>query len=120
MILVSCVLLNQTSWKQVRPILPAFEARYPTPSALSLADPEELAEMIRGCGLQHRRSRTLIRLASEIAKEGWQDRVADLPGVGQYALDAWKIFVLEDLSVAPQDKELKRYVIRRLSRSCPS
>lgn len=105
--LVGCVLLNQTGHVQARPVLERLFARWPTPEAMASADPSELAGVLRPCGLQNRRASALIRLSASYGRVP----VADLHGIGRYALDSWSLFQLSEVPVAGvTDKELRRYV----------
>lgn len=108
--LVGCVLLNQTSWKQVRPVLPELFGRYPDPESMVAGDPAEIAALIKSCGLQNRRTKTLQNLSRACLEKGWETAVAKLPGVGKYAYDSWMIFQLGDFSVDATDKELIKYL----------
>ena len=102
-------MLNQTSHKQVRPILHRFFGLWPVAAALADADALEVAEEIRTLGLQNIRARRLIRMSAE-----WRDGArppARLHGVGRYASDSWKIFQEGKALTTPVlDKELKKYV----------
>jgi endonuclease III len=108
-VVVTCVLLNQTTGTQVRPVLPELFRRWPTPRAMAAAGPE-LEELIRPLGLWRRRAETLRKLG-----RAWPRRLPDragllgLPGVGEYAADAVDLLVRRDLALEPADKELKRW-----------
>lgn len=105
--LVACMLLNQTSYKQVRPIIWHLFERYPDAKALSCAKQEELAGMIRALGFQNRRSKALIRMSGEYVAG---IPVRQLYGVGQYALDSCRMFVEGDVeNVRPTDAKLIMY-----------
>ena len=106
--LVACILLNQTSYKQVHLIRDELFETYPDPESMSVADERELAELLRPLGLYNRRAVTLKKF-SEQYLEGFTD-VGDLYGIGRYAVDSWKIFQDGDLSVRPTDSVLKRYL----------
>jgi len=107
-LLVGCMLLNQTSYKQVRPILDTFFSRYSTPERLRDADIDALIALIRPLGFYNKRAHALVRFAAEFAAGDWQD-VRDLHGIGKYASDSYRMFVLGDLSVEPSDKKLISY-----------
>jgi adenine-specific DNA glycosylase len=93
-------------------VLTAIFERWPTPEAMAAADLREVEGLLRPLGLQRSRSRSLIALAVRYA-DGCH--VADLPGVGRYALDAWAIFVEGRTDVEPEDGYLNLYVAWRIA-----
>lgn len=107
-LLVACVMLNLTSIKQVRPIIWDFFDRYPTPEKCAAGSVEEIAAMIKSLGLYNRRAKTIVKLSQSFG-EKW-NRVTDLPGVGKYAADSWRIFVEGKIDVEPTDSKLSKYV----------
>lgn len=111
-LLVACMMLNQTSIKQVRGVIWDFFKQYPGPKACAQAKVEDVAETVRMLGLYNRRARALIRMSQDFLKDGWDD-VQDFYGVGKYASDSYRIFILNELPAsedAVDDKELKAYV----------
>lgn len=116
-LLVACVLLNKTTARAARRVLPALFAVAPTPAAAAAADAAALASILRPLGLQNRRAASIVALATAFAAGGWRDPAA-LPGVGQYAADAYWIFIAGQWEAyaasrggaAPADKDLRRYV----------
>lgn len=109
--LVACVLLNQTHYKNVRKVIWDLFETWPTPEAMASADVAALTEHIRICGLYNRRAASLVKMAAQIvADPDWRQHPDRLFGVGKYAMDSWRIFVLGDMAVTPADKELKRYL----------
>lgn len=112
--LVICQMLNQTSYKQVDRVSPVFFKKWPTPAHVVEANREEIVEVLRPLGFYNRRTDSLINFS-----KGWlqlQDpnppveSIAKLSGIGKYAIDSWKIFQLNDLSVEPTDKVLIEYI----------
>lgn len=107
--LVACVLLNRTSFKQVRPVIKDLFTKYPTPESMSRADQAELALMLAKLGFQNRRARTLIRFSDEYARVSWVD-LAELYGIGKYAVDSYDMFVMGRVAeTVPNDKKLLAY-----------
>jgi hypothetical protein len=107
-VLVCCLLLNRTRGKQVRAVLDRVFSKWPTAESLKDANVAELSDELRSLGFQNRRSRTMIRFADAYLRE-WHD-VEELPGIGEYASDCWRIFFLEELSdEAPKDGPLSDY-----------
>jgi methyl-CpG-binding domain protein 4 len=107
-LLVACVMLNLTSIRQVRPVIKLFFQKYPDAEACSMADLGELADMLKPLGLYNRRAATLVKLSIAFLKS-WKD-ITDLPGVGKYAADSWKMFVEGRLDVEPSDSKLQKYL----------
>lgn len=109
--LVACFLLNKTTSVQVRSVIWDVFKRYPDPSSMSLADPVELASMIRPCGLYSTRAKRIIRMSSEcVSDPDWKNHPERLHGVGRYASDSWKIFQLGVTDISVTDKVLQKYL----------
>jgi methyl-CpG-binding domain protein 4 len=121
-LLVCCILLNQTTRRQVDGVRgPLFE-RWPTAMVMAYAFVPELTERLKPLGLQNRRAAILRDMSSawvvyeRLPNEGmpppeWY--VASLPGVGEYALDSYRIFVLKDISrFCSGDKEIRAWAER--------
>lgn len=107
-ILVSCVMLNCTSRKQVEKVLPEFFSRWPNAATIIDASEADLQSVIYPLGFKTRRSGLLKKLASSYLEE-WQD-VRSLPGIGEYGSRAWEIFCKNDMGdVAPKDHALTKY-----------
>lgn len=102
--LVSCILLNQTTNAAVRKILPDLFRRWPNARAMSEANIDELSEILRPLGLFNIRSRSIRNMSI-----GMLDNrpFGSLAGVGKYALDSLRMFYLNDLTVTPEDRKLK-------------
>lgn len=109
-LLVACMMLNQTSMKQVRPVLWTFFATWPDPEAAAEADQASMAEMLQPLGLQNRRSGMIIRMSRAFLDWLPSQDVRELPGVGKYAADSYNMFVRGDLVEDVTDKELRKYV----------
>lgn len=107
-LLIACVMLNLTNIKQVRPIITQFFELYPDPESCAAADPTILADLIRPLGLYNRRAKTMIKLSQHFHTK-WT-HVDDLPGVGKYASDSYRIFVEGKMDVTPTDSKLKKYL----------
>ena len=87
--IIAEVLLQRTRAETVAQFFPTFLARYPSWSRLAMANEDELIALIRPVGLWRRRSRTLISLATEMAKRNGRfpkcrKQIEALPGIGQY------------------------------------
>jgi methyl-CpG-binding domain protein 4 len=106
--LVCCILLNQTTNQQVRKVLQAVFELIPNPRAASICNPILLAEVIKSTGFSKVKSERIIRM-SQKWESGFSE-VTDLPGVGRYASDSWKIFIQKNLSIQVTDKKLQAYL----------
>ena len=85
-----------------------FFKKYPTPEAASVADIEEIKNMISPLGLSERRSRALVRMSDDYINKDWEDAPAVLYGIGKYGSDAYRIFCVGDWrNVNPSDHAFK-------------
>ena len=108
-ILVVCLMLNQTSRKQVEPMIEDFFKMYPDPQSILKADEEVLFSFLKPLGLANKRSKTLKKFSAQFLEEDWKT-AKDLYGCGKYADDAWRIFCLGDWKeVSPKDHALVFY-----------
>src|SRR5919197_4398122 len=98
-ILVSEVMLQQTQVARVLPRYEAWLARWPTVEALAAASlPDVLREWV-GLGY-NRRAVRLWEAARVVARDGWPDRLEELPGVGPYTAAAVGSFAFGRQEVA--------------------
>tara|TARA_Y100000034_G_scaffold90074_1_gene108479 strand:- start:328 stop:753 length:426 start_codon:yes stop_codon:yes gene_type:complete len=108
-ILVCCLLLNQTSRKQVDPMIDEFFEKYPDPKSVMNANEEHLRELLRPLGMYNRRLETLKKFSEGFLMSEWKT-AAELYGCGKYADDAWRIFCKGDWeNVEPNDRALNEY-----------
>jgi len=118
-VVVISMLLNVTSWKQVEPILEELFMLWPTVWDMKEADPDELASVIRPCGLQEARAKRIIQLSSNWCT--FDERRPNLQflrqqeGVGEYVEQAYRVIVLEDISFVPSDEKLRAYTDFKLT-----
>lgn len=117
-ILCCVIMLNLTTGRQLEGIDIELFSRWPTCRHLAAADVTDVAEVVRPLGLYNRRSRQLVRMSVVYAFmwDGVDPR--DLPGIGKYGADSYRIFVRGELDIPVEDKELRRYLEWR--RSHPS
>lgn len=99
-VLVSCMMLNCTSRKQVEKVLPTFFNKWSTAKDLINADQDEIAETISPLGFKNRRTKNLLSMSKAYLDQDWQDP-RDLPGIGEYAARAWEIFFDNKLGEEP-------------------
>lgn len=105
---MACLMLNLTTRKQVDGVIYRFFEQYPNSKACANASPASMEELLRPLGMQHKRSRTLVRFSQEFLAE-WKD-VGELHGVGKYARDSDMIFHQGRWrDVQPKDHALSDY-----------
>jgi endonuclease III len=120
-VLVTCMMLNQTTWMQAEKALERIFERWPTPHSFDNMfnqDWYQLHEILRPLGLVERRSRFLVYMSRQFALNydnvgtNWHKyRIFSFSGCGQYAEDAWTLFVLKT-PCRPKDKRLMYYAKR--------
>ncbi len=98
-ILVSEVMLQQTQVARVVPRYEAWLARWPTARALAAAPLTEVLREWVGLGY-NRRAVRLWEAARVVARDGWPERLQDLPGVGPYTAAAVGSFAFDRQEVA--------------------
>lgn len=113
-LLVACSMLNLTHIRQVRPVIWKFFEEFPDARAAAKGDVGRIAELLKPLGLQNRRAVNLIKLST--AFDSMWDSVTELPGVGKYAADSYRMFVEGYLDVVPTDSKLKAYLEWALGR----
>lgn len=88
-LLVATILSAQCTDKRVNMVTPALFAKYPNAESLSVANPEELQEMIRSTGFFRNKTKSLLGMASAVSERHGgaiprtMDELVELPGVGR-------------------------------------
>lgn len=109
-IFVACIFCNLTRRVDAEPYMWKFFERYPTPASASVANVDDIVDMIGPLGLSQRRSKALIKMSYDYINEDWRSDPAVLYGIGKYASDAYRIFCLgEWRDVQPKDHALNDY-----------
>ena len=108
-LLLSCILLNQTTRRQVDPVLCRLLREWPDAAAAAAADAAAVEAVVRPLGLHRRRSRTIIAFSKAFLEDSWT-RADELPGVGEYGAAAEAIFCRGDRSTKPCDHALALYL----------
>jgi A/G-specific adenine glycosylase len=98
-ILVSEVMLQQTQVARVVARYEAWLARWPTVASLAAASLEDVLREWVGLGY-NRRAVRLWEAARVVARDGWPERLQDLPGVGPYTAAAVGSFAFGRQEVA--------------------
>ncbi len=114
-LLVACILVNMTNWKQAKPVLTELRGWYFDETHISLLIEEDFYEFLRPLGLWKRRSKSIINLAKAFKANPpvTAEDVLKFPGCGKYAADSWAIFVEGRTDVEPTDKVLIHYLERK-------
>ncbi len=127
--MIGCILLNQTTRAQVDTVRHQLFETYPDALAMAEANPDIVAEIIRPCGLQNRRTKSIINFSNAWINWEPETPIIKYPGIGTYAEDSWNIFVdgkldmyIEWIEGKPDiqvgDKELKKYLKRMFTTNC--
>ena len=107
-IMISCILLNQTTNTQVRPVIVDLFNRFPTPNSIDRSLLSEISYIIRSTGFQNVKAKRIVDF-TESWKSGQRDP-EKFPGIGPYGRDSWKIFVQGITDISPSDKKLQIYL----------
>lgn len=110
-IFVCCIFCNLTKRRSSEPYFWKVLEKWPDAHSLSQADKNELVDLIKPLGLSQRRANALKKMSLGYIQEDWKDDPTKLYGIGKYASDAYRIFVLNDWQdVQPTDGALINYV----------
>jgi len=107
-VLICCILLNQTSNKQVRPLIESFFKKWPDSSSVDSEEEMVISNFIKTTGFQNIKARRIKKFSNE-----WTSGIRDpfkFSGIGDYGREAWRIFVSNDPHFTPKDKKLKMYL----------
>jgi A/G-specific adenine glycosylase len=113
-VLVSEVMLQQTSVARVLPRWEAFLRRWPDPAACAAASLDDVLREWDGLGYP-RRAAALHRAAIAVARAGWprdESGLRALPGIGPYTARALLAFAFDADVPPPRDVNLGRVAAR--------
>lgn len=88
-LLVATVLSAQSTDRRVNEVTPALFARFPTPSALAAAAPDELERLVHATGFFRQKAKAIIGLSNALVSAHGghvppeMDALVKLPGVGR-------------------------------------
>lgn len=108
-VLVCCILLNQTSRKQVDLVRDEFFKIWPSPESVKEEDFEKMRDLIAPLGFKNKRADGIIRFSREFLEKDWKDPI-ELYGIGRYGQDSYDIFFRDKIIENPSDHVLKDYV----------
>ncbi len=107
--LICCLMLNLTSYKQVLPIIDGFFERWPDPQSAANADEQVMKDYLRSLGMYNKRAKTIIKMSRQFLEDFSHPK--ELHGCGKYASDSDAIFYQGRWrEVVPTDGALKRYI----------
>lgn len=116
-LLLSTILLNRTSRVQLDAVLHTFLSKWPTPQSVVDSNWEEISSVIAPLGIRHRRAKGLIRFSRDflchVAGTGCsltRGQVLSLYYCGDYACDAYQIFIQGNINVLATDHALQDYI----------
>lgn len=107
--MVSVILLNLTSHIQVREVLPALLRRYPTCEDMAAASLVELESIVTPLGLYRERARHLKDMSKAFLVWDGED-ATELPGIGKYGSDSYRIFFKDEIPCDVQDRTLRKHL----------
>ena len=107
--MVAVIMLNQTGRKPVKTVFPVFLARWDNPSAFLSVTEQAVKDVIWPLGMVNVRYTRLKRMTEDFLTWDLKDATM-LYGIGKYGSDSYEIFFKNNHSVAPTDKELRRYL----------
>lgn len=116
-LLAATILSAQCTDERVNMVTPALFARYPTPEDLAVADPAEVAELVRSTGFFRNKTRSLIGMAQALVDRfggevpSAMDDLVTVPGVGRKTANVVRSVAM-DLPGLPVDTHVGRLSVR--------
>ncbi len=108
-LLIGCIMLNQTSNKNVRQVIYKFFDLWPTPQSIIEADESDIREVIKPLGFYNIRTSRIKKFTHEYINKKFT-KAKELHGIGKYADDSYEIFIKGNTNVQPTDKILIKYL----------
>jgi hypothetical protein len=124
-VLVVCQMLNIAAWMTAERVVAQIFLDYPSPFVLHTEVNERPTETVlrvmddvRPLGLKDRRTARLLAMTAQyvasaqlFGPEYHRYQIGGFAGCGQYAVDAWQLFILRE-PCHPTDKQLMRFAKR--------
>lgn len=105
---VAVILLNHAlANKSTRIVYREILTRWPTPQALYEADYKELVNIIRPCKLEDVKAEQLQQMSGVF--RWWNGNPMSLPGVDKYGSDSFRLIMLKETNIKPDNSTLKTY-----------
>ena len=114
-LLCSCALMSRVSSDNTKhTCISSFFERFPTPSALLDASPDNVLPTVLPLGLFPTRYKTVVEVSRKFLEMPVfavsKDPEFKIYGVGDFTLDSYRLFVQGDFDFTPGDKNLKAFV----------
>ena len=110
-VMIVCILLNKTNYKQVLPVAKELFSKYPTLVELLGCDKRELVDLLRPLGLHNRRADTILSFVAQAYLDGIdRHNIRKMPGIGQYAEDCYMILFEGSRECPSKDHALLKYI----------
>ncbi|KAJ9593685.1 hypothetical protein L9F63_014733 [Diploptera punctata] len=109
-LLLATMFLNKTSCQKAIPQLWVFLNKWSSAEAVCNANMEDIVEVLKPLGLHEKRAQLIKNMSVCYLKGKWKNP-RDLPGIGKYGDDSYKIFCEGKWKkVNPTDKKLRKYI----------
>lgn len=114
-LMVACIMVNQARWATAEPILAKLRSDFASPSALSKIEQRELARRLNPLGFQKVRANRIRELAAfwsgrKATHVYSADQVGNIPGIGGFGADSYRIFVLGEKGIRSKDKRIQTHL----------
>jgi methyl-CpG-binding domain protein 4 len=110
--MVACILLNRTPSALVDLTIDGLFVEYPDVESLAHARAADIVDLLRPLGLQRVRAIRLIRFAGDFASG---TPIEQCYAISDYAYESYRLFVLNDFTFTPSDKDLCAWLAWRTS-----
>jgi methyl-CpG-binding domain protein 4 len=108
-------MLNRTRGDVVKPVAKTFFEKWPDPESIVQEKEAKIVEHLKPLGLANIRAKNLKKMAEVWVRHPPKSfhEISNLPGVGPYAVDAYRIFVNGEKNLRPDDEILRAYLSTR-------
>ena len=111
--MVGVICLNLTTGTQVKKVLPKLFKRYPNATSFLRGRESTQRKMLKDLGMSNVRTKRLRTMSLDFLSWDRKD-ATKLHGIGKYGSDSYEIFWKGNIPENVQDKELKRYIKRKI------